>query len=729
MTPGSRAIARRLALVLGIVVLFPRLTWPHAELLRSQPTAGSVIESEPREIHIWFSEPVEAPSANAIRVTDPDGRTVATAATVEHDDPTEMSTPIAALTVGTYLVRWRAISADGHPIDGMFTFSVGRATATPVAADAAPPNSHVGLQAAGRWLHLLALSLVIGPLGLIVLGIPREVHHRLWTLSTAGAIILIPAALVMLVAQSAAVAGTLGEGLRYTSIEHLLLARWGLLWTARTLTAVVLAVVLIRRSLLSTRWALATAGVLATALILTTSMNGHPGATPPIWLSVAVDWAHTAASAMWIGGLFALVAAVLPWVMSLPAPLRKVKLAVIVPQFSTMALLCVQLLFLTGMYHVWAHVSSPGMLTTTDYGRALLVKLGLVALTLLGGAVNLMIIRPRLASPTAGGVLAARVFRQVVSAEAVLVVAILGSVAVLTSLPPASAAVPATTAVSNGAAQVSAAPPALALVGRAGTSIVTLSLASAEPGSNRATVALQGVTDAPPSQVRLRIQPPEASGISTSTVTPERAGSLFRATLPLAPAGTWGINVVVTSSTGTEDVATFHVTLPLRGAGELLALADERMNALRSVTEDVDTFAEGERLQRRYIYQAPDRRLHEGDILEITAGDQHYMRHGSAWHVQTVDRFTWPSFRFFDNARDVAVAGHETIDGHDCVIVSFLDGPDKVRTNLWIASDSFRVIQQAAATPEGFVVRKYSHFDGPTRIRPPDVQVTRNTNP
>ncbi len=226
--------------------------------------------------------------------------------------------------------------------------------------------------------------------------------------------------------------------------------------------------------------------------------------------------------------------------------------------------------------------------------------------------------------------------------------------------------------------------------------MVTLSLASAEPGSNRATIALQGPTETLPSQVRLRILPPATSGMSASTVTPDRVGSTFRATLALAPAGTWGISVVVTSGGGTEDVATFHVTLPLRGAGEILALADGRMNALRSVTEDVETLADGERSHHRYIYQAPDRRLREGEVLEITAGDRFYMRHGSTWHVQTVDRFTWPSFSFAGSAREVAVAGRETVDGRDCVVVSFVDVTNDSLTSLWIATDSLRVIQQVS---------------------------------
>jgi len=725
VAPGPRTITKHLAIVVGIVIFFPRATWPHAELLRSQPAAGSVIESAPREIHVWFSEPIEAASSTAVRVLDPEGVPVAADTTVAADDRTEMITRVTGQSAGTYTVHWRAISADGHPIDGTFVFSVGHVTAPATEADSGAPTRFVGFQAVGRWLHLLALSLVIGPAGLILLGVlPIELHKRLWTLSTVGALLLLPAAIVMLVAQSAAVAGTLREGLRFESLQYLLLTRWGVIWAIRTIVAIIMAVVLVRRHVPQVLW-IRVVMALAAALIVTTSLNGHPGATPPVWLSLTVDWAHTAASAMWIGGLFALVTVTLPWASTLAPPLRKMKLAAIVPPFSMMALVCVQVLFVTGMYHTWAHVSGPAALTATPYGLTLLVKLGLVALTLAAGAVNLLIVNPRLTSQTTSGATSAiQLFGRVVSAEALLVVAILGSVGVLTSLSPASPATAITTApapIVPASAFEPEAPPALSLVGHAGSTIVSLSLASADVGSNRATIALKGVTTTGTTPVRLRIEPPDSSGLAASTVTPALSGTSYHASLALAPAGAWTISVIVTSLTQ-EDTATFHVTLPLSGARELLVLAEQRMNALRSVAEDVETFAEGKRSLQHYEYQAPDLKLHRAEMLEITSGDRLYMRHGTAWHAQTVDRFSWPSFQLAESARDVTVAGREVVDGSDCVILSFVNGPDNDRTNVWIASDTLRIVQQAEMTSEGLVTRRFTDFDKVAPIHPPEAE-------
>ena len=83
---------------------------------------------------------------------------------------------------------------------------------------------------------------------------------------------------------------------------------------------------------------------------------------------------------------------------------------------------------------------SVGELASTAYGRALLVKLGLFAVLLLGGAYNRMIVHPRLEraalglDPSDRG--AAAALRVSVRAELVLAAVLLVSVAVLVSLPP-----------------------------------------------------------------------------------------------------------------------------------------------------------------------------------------------------------------------------------------------------------------------------------------------------
>ena len=46
------------------------------------------------------------------------------------DDPTKIKVKIPNLNNGTYTVRWSMISADGHPSEGSYTFSIGEEVPT-----------------------------------------------------------------------------------------------------------------------------------------------------------------------------------------------------------------------------------------------------------------------------------------------------------------------------------------------------------------------------------------------------------------------------------------------------------------------------------------------------------------------------------------------------------------------------------------------------------------------
>ncbi|WP_392973358.1 CopD family protein [Streptomyces sp. LN245] len=82
--------------------------------------------------------------------------------------------------------------------------------------------------------------------------------------------------------------------------------------------------------------------------------------------------------AVWLGGLAALLAA-------LHRPAEPVPPAV-VTRFSRLALTSVAVLAVTGVYQSWRGLGSWDALTSTSYGRLLVVKVVLVALLLAGAA-------------------------------------------------------------------------------------------------------------------------------------------------------------------------------------------------------------------------------------------------------------------------------------------------------------------------------------------------------
>lgn len=131
---GAR-LARILATVLATVVA---LAWcatdahAHARLERSAPAAGAVLATAPTTIELWFNELLDD-EFNEVLVfrAAPDGApadatNLATAKpTVDDADRTHLSTPVAALASGPYVIQWKVLSRDGHSARGRVLFRVG----------------------------------------------------------------------------------------------------------------------------------------------------------------------------------------------------------------------------------------------------------------------------------------------------------------------------------------------------------------------------------------------------------------------------------------------------------------------------------------------------------------------------------------------------------------------------------------------------------------------------
>lgn len=137
----------------------------HAVLTSSDPRAGTVLKTAPKEVTVSFDESV-ALAEDSVRVLDPDGRPVTAGDPVHADGATDTArVPVNGdLQEGTYTVSWRVLSADSHAVSGAFTFSVGAPSQTRAEATAEPavdPAVNV-LYGVGRYIAYAGLALVIG---------------------------------------------------------------------------------------------------------------------------------------------------------------------------------------------------------------------------------------------------------------------------------------------------------------------------------------------------------------------------------------------------------------------------------------------------------------------------------------------------------------------------------------------------------------------------------------
>jgi copper resistance protein C len=112
------------ALVLATAAFFPEPADAHALLVRTSPPKRAVLRESPRQVQLWFNERLESAFAT-LTVSDRTGTAFGMApAALGGDDRKRLTLELPALPPGTYTVRFRVLSVDGHVADDSFPFTV-----------------------------------------------------------------------------------------------------------------------------------------------------------------------------------------------------------------------------------------------------------------------------------------------------------------------------------------------------------------------------------------------------------------------------------------------------------------------------------------------------------------------------------------------------------------------------------------------------------------------------
>jgi copper transport protein len=553
----------------------------HATLLQTEPPSGSQIDEAPDKVLLAFNERVES-VFNSIQVLDQDGRRVDVGDPQVVGDGDTLEVGLKDLGKGQYTVRWRVNSLDGHQVQGHFGFGV----KSPPPTEATMSNLSVpqqsltmkfslllvkwaGLVGMITWLGGISFWVVIFEPGLspVSEGMPGQQA----VIQGACGILWIAAALFFV----AQILGLIGQGMTFAEIPlmsalsprtmrtMLIATSYGHWWSLRMVAALGLLGLCAWRMRISvmirTGESVAKregipfilgAGILGGIMLLTIPMSGHAQAVPhAVLLAVGSDWVHMAATTIWIGGLVFLAVVVL--LAEGGEDDNKAMLSGLVARFSRVARICVLALLVTGVYAAWLHIPSWRALVSTDYGRVLLIKLILVGMILLIAAVNWRRVLPALTDFSRQVEIFhkwATRFRALVSAEAFLGIAVLASVALLTSLPPA-------VAVAN------VGPVVMSKQNQDMT--VNLNLDSTRVGTVHMSVILRGssgrtITDA--ERVTLYVKMLDMDmGLETVEAQPAPNGA-FQADIPFSMAGRWLVSVEVSPAHGDTFVTEFNVS-------------------------------------------------------------------------------------------------------------------------------------------------------------------------
>jgi copper transport protein len=445
---GTFAVAAVIALAL------PSAASAHAYLVRTAPVASGILEAPPSDVELTFDEAVE-PRFAIVSVTDAQGHQQTTGPVHRSAaNPDTLVVPVTPqLPEGWYLVYWRAISVDGHPVQGAFTFAVGPnpgpAPLFPVPHVSATATSAQLLVA--RWAMFITVMVAIGlfvmrlliarPLPRRVPGVQLRTLSRAFVACSVLGLIAIPVYLDVATAndslRSAFDVAALVPLFRVTEFGRSLadlelclalfcVAAWIALWLDRPLRE--------RRSIAELG---ATLGALlaAAALFVVPGAAGHAAQTSPRGVTLGLDWLHLVAGSVWLGGLVGLLVL---WV-SAGASNRVGALRVVVPRFSVVALGAVATLAATGVGEAIIHMPAPEALWQTSYGEAILVKAGLLIVAALIASGNLLRSTPRLRAsgehPELGAP-ASRLLRVLVGGEIFIVCGLVFAAAVLSSLAP-----------------------------------------------------------------------------------------------------------------------------------------------------------------------------------------------------------------------------------------------------------------------------------------------------
>jgi len=112
----------------------------HSGVVSSNPAAGEVLTELPDEISVTFSEEllvIEGKAVNTLTLTAQDATQVPLTEIRVEGNLLRAAVPVGDFPAGLYEMNYRVISADGHEVSDVITFSLDTAVASP-ATSASP---------------------------------------------------------------------------------------------------------------------------------------------------------------------------------------------------------------------------------------------------------------------------------------------------------------------------------------------------------------------------------------------------------------------------------------------------------------------------------------------------------------------------------------------------------------------------------------------------------------
>ncbi|WP_035098065.1 copper resistance protein CopC [Anoxybacteroides tepidamans] len=425
--------------VFWLFSLFPDRSLAHAYIVRSTPAENETLSEAPSVIRIEFNEAIQR-NFYSLKLINESGQLIQLHdVRIDKDDRKIIEADLQdRLANGTYTVRWKVVSSDGHRVEGTIPFQVGKngefAKSAPSKAESYSPKLDMVLI---RWLFYISASLFVGMLFFKQIVEPKQKlysfssrYRLLYWLAYNGMSVSILLSLPLQVTVEADVPWS--QAWRVSLLKKMLTDHsFGSVWLIQLALLVLLLIAGCAITYSKDRWLkpwTALSLIIGMGLLFMKTFIGHASASANPVISIFIDFLHLLAASIWLGGL-CMIALALP----LEALAKKErpdwnKYWATIKRFSYWGAVCVGTLILTGVYMSLEQVPTFNSLFSTMYGKLLIWKGILLVAMLLLAFVHVLARRRK------------KKLGATVWAEWGIGVGVLLLAAILTNLPPAVAA-------------------------------------------------------------------------------------------------------------------------------------------------------------------------------------------------------------------------------------------------------------------------------------------------
>ena len=404
------------------------------------PSLTSNTPAGTTEVIVIFSEAIDI-NFSELKVFDTNGNQIDNKDTAYYEGEVSLIVTTPPLEDGVYTVSTKVLSkVDGHLVPGAFLFAVGDVVIDPSLLGVEQPSELIFFWEAGaRFPGLVGQTIVLGAViaSLIIWGTQNKqsikeelekiqsIHHgKFMSVTGIGLVLVFISDILMIAVQTIR--------LEVSPIDAIQ-TDFGNIWLIRMIVTIILLGIwfgLDRKKILSKKSQIAMLAV-SLVLISTTSLIGH-GAASGETAPLVLDYIHNLVAAVWIGGIFYFVFALLPTFSQLKESSREKMSLVLIPRFSIAFIIAVGIVIITGPTLMWFLESDVGMITESVYGQLIILKIAIAAVMVgLGGFFQFKVQKNAEKEFSSGKISVHKKLKKTLKVDAALGIILLGVVALL----------------------------------------------------------------------------------------------------------------------------------------------------------------------------------------------------------------------------------------------------------------------------------------------------------